>query len=85
MTGTGETCGALFVVGGAEDRSGARLILRQFVEAAGGADARILIIATASTMPEEVMDEYRDAFGDLGIGHLDLAAPGKPAQQAHPM
>ena len=47
MTDASEQCGALFVVGGAEDRSGARLILRQFAEAAGGPDARILVIATS--------------------------------------
>ena len=80
MTDPGEQCGALFVVGGAEDRSGARLILRHFAKAAGGTDARILVIATASTMPEEVMDVYRDAFGDLGIDHLDLAAPATRAE-----
>ncbi len=75
MTGTGEACGALFVVGGAEDRSGARLILRQFAEAAGGPNARILVIATASRKPDVVMAEYRSAFGDLDISRVELAAP----------
>ncbi len=84
MTAANEPCGALFVVGGAEDRSGARLILRQFAEAAGGPDARILIIATASTTPEEVMDVYRGAFCDLGIDHVDLAAPNTRAAMDEP-
>ncbi len=84
MTDASEQCGALFVVGGAEDRSGARLILRQFAEAAGGPDARILVIATASTTPDEVMTEYRGAFGDLAIGQLDLAAPATRAEVDEP-
>ena len=63
--------GALFVVGGAEDRKGAKLILRQFTETAGGRAARLLVIASASTIPDEVLAEYEAAFTDIGVGHLD--------------
>ena len=54
--------GRLFVIGGAEDRRHDKLILRRFVEAAGGSAARILVIATASSQPDDVLSEYDMAF-----------------------
>ena len=42
------TPGPLMVIGGAEDKTGPRTVLSRFVRLAGGADARIAVIATAS-------------------------------------
>ena len=47
-----ESCnGSLFVVGGAEDRENSRRILHRFVQTSGGDNARIAVVATASTVP----------------------------------
>ena len=41
-------------------------ILKRVVEEAGGIDAHIEIITTASTIPYEVGENYLDAFGKIG-------------------
>lgn len=84
MTTTGWQCGALFVVGGAEDRKGSKLILRQFAERAGGPEARILVVGTASSAPDVILAEYKSAFDELGVGHLDLTAPRTRAEVDDP-
>jgi cyanophycinase len=58
--------GTLFVVGGAEDRVGERVVLREFVGLAGGAGARIAVVATASSLGPEILEAYDDAFRALG-------------------
>ncbi len=84
MTTTGWQCGALFVVGGAEDRKGSKLILRQFADRAGGPKARILVVGTASSAPDVILAEYKSAFDELGVGHLDLTAPQTRAEVDDP-
>jgi cyanophycinase len=59
------TAGTLVAVGGGEDRTGDRVVLKKFVELAGGPSARVVVIGTATTMPDEVEVEYKKAFGDL--------------------
>jgi cyanophycinase len=44
--------GLLIAIGGAEDKTRERVILRYFLEAAGGSDASIVVLATASEVPE---------------------------------
>ncbi len=44
--------GLLIAIGGAEDKVRERRILRYFMEAAGGSDANVLVLATASELPE---------------------------------
>jgi len=56
----------LLIVGGAEDRQQDRVILRKFIEYAGGPLARIRLITAASGVPELVAESYREAFGELG-------------------
>lgn len=79
--------GKLIAVGGAEDK-GTNLetgevhrnnlnffelgILRRIVEEAGGTDARIEVITTASTIPYEVGENYLDAFGKIGCTNIGL-------------
>ncbi len=58
--------GHLVIVGGAEDRLQDRVILRKFVEYAGGPRARIRLITAASGVPEAVAQSYTQAFGELG-------------------
>ncbi|MFZ6023553.1 MAG: cyanophycinase [Bacteroidota bacterium] len=82
--------GKLIAIGGAEDK-GTDLekgevhrnnlnffelgILRRIVEETGGTDARIEVITTASTIPQEVGDNYLHAFNkigctDIGVMHI---------------
>src|SRR5215217_3046678 len=47
--------GVLVAIGGAEDRLGHRTILNHFVQLAGGRGARIAVIATASSLGDEIL------------------------------
>ncbi len=64
--------GNLFVVGGAEDKKRGKVILRRFLDAAGGEKARILVVATASSRPEELLAAYESAFRELGASDIRL-------------
>jgi cyanophycinase len=54
------------VIGGAEDKVRDRLILGRFVALAGGPDARIAVISTASSLGPEAGERYRAIFTELG-------------------
>ena len=58
--------GHLVIVGGAEDRLQDRVILRKFMEYAGGPGGRIRLITAATAVPEAVGESYVKAFGELG-------------------
>ena len=47
-------------------------ILRRIVEEAGGPDARIEVVTTASTIPHEVGNNYLDAFGKIRCTNIGL-------------
>lgn len=47
-------------------------ILAHVVREAGGKDAKIVIIPTASSIPKEVGRNYMDAFGKLGCTNLEV-------------
>lgn len=57
--------GRLVIVGGGEEKSGDRVVLRRFAELAGGPDARIVVIGTATTEPDAAERNYLEAFDDL--------------------
>jgi cyanophycinase len=59
--------GHLVIIGGAEDRKGEKKILRRFVELCGKGHPEVAVLTAASSMPEEVDETYRAAFGDLGV------------------
>lgn len=79
--------GKLFAIGGAEDK-GVDLekgemvrnnlnffelgILRRIVEEAGGTDTRIEVITTASMIPNEVGENYLNAFGKIGCTNVGV-------------
>ncbi len=58
--------GTVIVIGGAEDKVRDRVILGRFVALAGGADARISVISTASSLGPEAGERYREVFTELG-------------------
>ncbi len=62
--------GQLVVIGGGEERSADGAILRHVVEAAGGARARILVCAGASSEPDEPLEDYRRIFTELGAAEV---------------
>ena len=79
--------GKLIAIGGAEhkgnelDADGYHLnnlnffelgILRRVVEEAGGINARIEVITTASMIPYEVGENYLNAFGKIGCTNIGL-------------
>ncbi len=63
------------VIGGAEDKLRKRTILKEFVAACGGADARIAVIPTASSLGDEVVDVYDALFRRLGAGEVVAVRP----------
>lgn len=79
--------GKLFAIGGAEDK-GVDLekgevvrnnlnffelgILRRIVEEAGGPDIRMEVITTASMIPNEVGENYLNAFGKIGCTNIGI-------------
>ncbi|MFL6227188.1 MAG: cyanophycinase [Pyrinomonadaceae bacterium] len=63
--------GAVVIIGGAEDRAGGAEILREFVRLAGGAGARISIVATASEIASEIAADYTDVFRRLGAAQVN--------------
>jgi cyanophycinase len=78
----------LVIVGGAEDRLQDRVILKKFVECAGGTSARIRLITSASSDPQAVWLSYRNAFAELGaqdvqpLSIFDKAAAQSSAARA---
>ncbi len=58
--------GTVIVIGGAEDKIRDRVILGRFIALAGGPDARITVISSASSMGPEAGRLYRDVFMELG-------------------
>lgn len=47
-------------------------ILRRVVDEMGGTASRIAVITSASSIPEEVAENYIGAFGKLGVKDLDI-------------
>jgi cyanophycinase len=62
-------------IGGAEDKLGATRILRRFVAESGGADARIVVCATASALGPEIVELYERLFAKLGVAEVISARP----------
>ncbi len=67
--------GPLMIIGGAEDKLRKRTILKEFVAAAGGADARIAVIPTASSLGIEVIEVYDALFRREGAGEVIAIRP----------
>ena len=70
------------VIGGAEDKLRKRTILKEFVSASGGADARIALIPTASSLGDEVVEVYDALFRRLGAGEVVPVRP-QSREEAH--
>jgi cyanophycinase len=67
--------GSVMAIGGAEDKFNDRVILSRFVSLAGGDDARIAIVPTASSI-EAAGERYKAIFLELGVGAAEVAYIG---------
>jgi cyanophycinase len=67
--------GHLLLIGGAEDKLRQRQILTRFVSLAGGTDARVVVISTASSLGDEATELYLSLFRQLGIGDVSGMRP----------
>ncbi|MCH8177234.1 MAG: cyanophycinase [Proteobacteria bacterium] len=63
---TGHTRGYVIPIGGAEERRGSSKVLRRFVRLCGGKNASIVIIPTASILPD-TGDKYIEIFTRIGV------------------
>jgi cyanophycinase len=64
------TEGSVIIIGGAEDKVRDRVILNRFVTLAGGPDATIVVISTASSLGAEAGERYKAVFGELGVSRV---------------
>jgi cyanophycinase len=76
--------GPLLAIGGAEDKLGKRAVLTEFVALAGGADARIAVIPTASSLGPEIVEVYEALFRKLGAADVFGLRPETREQAADP-
>ncbi len=69
---TKSNIGTLIIIGGHEDKEGDRVILNAVAQRARKDGGRLVVVTAATQMPEEVAEDYRSAFGGLGIKHVDV-------------
>src|SRR3989475_8546371 len=74
-TTDGGPVGPVMVIGGAEDKLGERVILSRFVELAGGDQARIAVISTASSLGDAATELYRHVFARAGAAKVTGLRP----------
>jgi cyanophycinase len=64
--------GQLVIIGGAEEKNGDAVILREFVRRAGGVQAKIIIMTAATELPRETGEKYIDVFRRLGASEVRI-------------
>ena len=67
--------GRVMAIGGAEDKFDDKLILSTFVQLAGGRDARLAIVPTASSI-ESAGERYKAIFLSMGVDQADVVYIG---------
>ena len=76
--------GVLMAIGGAEDKLGDRTILSHFVRLAGGDRAHIVVLATASSLGDELTGLYERVFAELGAAEVRPLRPHTREQAEAP-
>jgi len=76
--------GVLMAIGGAEDKLGDRTILSHFVRLAGGDRAHIVVLATASSLGDELTGLYERVFAELGAAEVRPLRPRTREQAEAP-
>ncbi len=64
--------GTLIIIGGAEDREGNCVVLREFIRRSGGVKAHIAVMTAATGYPREVGEEYTSIFKRLGAESVEV-------------
>lgn len=67
--------GALYLIGGAEDKLGRRTVLSHFVAACRGDAPTIAVIPTASSLGQDIVDMYAALLTRLGAGRVVAVQP----------
>lgn len=62
--------GRLLIIGGAEDRCCGSGLLDRFVGLCGGEQARIVLVTTATDLPEQTHADYDRVFRKLGVERI---------------
>src|SRR4051812_34136787 len=76
--------GPLMIIGGAEDKLRRRRILKEFVAASGGPQARIAVIPTASSLGDEVVELYDALFRNEGAAEVVPVRPRNREEASDP-
>jgi cyanophycinase len=76
--------GPIVLIGGAEDKLKGQRILKRFVRLAGGAEARVVVVATASEMGDHALRLYERLFLELGAAEIAGLRPQERAQADDP-
>ena len=63
--------GHVMIIGGAEDKVRERVILNRFVSLAGGSEARVAVISSASSLGLAAGELYRRVFTELGCASVE--------------
>ena len=79
------TTSAILVIGGAEDKVHGREILHTFWSRAGGSEAVIAIIPSASREPTVIGDRYQQIFAEMGAKYLKVLDIRDRAQGEDPL
>lgn len=79
-----QPAGHLVIIGGAEDRTGDRVILRHMLALTGRADPVVTVIAAASAFPDFVWGRYDRVFEELGVTRRRHAAIGSREDSENP-
>ena len=78
-----ESAGYLIIIGGAEDKTGGSLILRQVPQMLAGSDL-LTVLTTATEHPQEVGQNYREVFHKLGVKKIQILDINSREQAANP-
>jgi cyanophycinase len=76
--------GTLFAIGGAEAKLRRRTVLAAFVAAAGGSEAQIAVVSSASSLGMQVVQLYTSIFTSLGAREVVSLRPESRRQARDP-
>lgn len=76
--------GHLAIIGGNEDRDQDKRVLQRFVELAGRASPRVVVLCAADEHTTALWAGYHRAFAELGVSHCTLLSPASRDQADSP-